>query len=76
MATKQQMIEAAKRYAAADKSDPFAFARAMTHLGNGLSGMSQRGEDQFYDADEFREERFLPDGRAYHVTAYRNLRRP
>jgi len=33
-----RMIDAARRYAAADKSDPFAFARAMAHIRAGLCG--------------------------------------
>ena len=49
---RQRMIEGAKRYAAADRSDPFAFNRAMTHINNGVAGLLPNGEDGFYNALE------------------------
>lgn len=38
-----------KRYAAADRSDPFAYNRAMTHAENGLTR-------PFFDADHVKHE--------------------
>jgi hypothetical protein len=70
-------IEAAKRYAFADRSDPFAFARCMTHISNGIAAhFIQDGKDAFYNADAFQETRMLPDGREYQATVYRNMVRP
>lgn len=55
------MIEAAKRYAMADASDPFAFSRAMTHLRNGIAEYStQTGEPAYYDAEMATEPRSIP----------------
>ena len=74
-----RMIEGAKRYAAGDKSDPFVFARAMTHIGNSVAGYVERGRDvseAWYDADQGTETRKLPDGREYEAVVWRNLRRP
>lgn len=78
--------EAAKRYAAADKSDPFALARAITHMKNGIAGFRQErgehhamGQDAFYTADETYETRtYEQDGRTveYQVLTYRNRVRP
>lgn len=70
-------IDAAKRYAAAERSDPFAFRRAMTHLQNNVAGFFDgNGKETFYNADEFVENRSLPDGREYQVTVYKNIVRP
>lgn len=69
-------IEAAECYVKADKSDPFAAARVALHMRNGIAGFTTQGEDAFYSADPFQEERFLPNGTAYFVTVYRNVRRP
>jgi hypothetical protein len=60
-----RMIAAALRYAAADRTDPFAFARAVAHINNGLATVA-RGERSntfdlvaaqpaYYDADAQRE---------------------
>ena len=70
-------IEGAQRFAAAEKSDPFAFARAMTHINNGkICRPNQHGEPCTYDAEPYTEMRRLPDGREYSVVVYRNVRRP
>jgi hypothetical protein len=70
-------IEAAKRYAQADRSDPFAYARAMTHISNGIAAhFTGQGKESFYDADKAQETRKLPDGREYQATIYKNVVRP
>lgn len=49
----QIMIEAAKRYALANLSDPFAYARCMTHIKNGIATYSDNnGNAGYYDAEE------------------------
>lgn len=73
--TRRRMFEGARNYALAEKSDPFAFARAMSHTLNGIANI-HNGEDAFYQADPYQETRVLPDGREYNVTAYRNVKRP
>jgi hypothetical protein len=70
-------IEGARRYAAADRSDPFALRRALTHVANGIAtGFTQNGEEATYNAEAYQEKRWLPKGEEYTVTAYRNMRRP
>lgn len=70
------MIEAAKRYAAANNSDPFAYRRALTHLNNGIATYAnEKGESGYYDAEEGTERRYLPDGTEYTATVYRNIAR-
>lgn len=69
--------EAAKRYAAAEKSDPFAYRRAKTHLLNGVASYANaNGQPAYYDAEPHTETRLLPNGTEYHVTVYRNVHRP
>lgn len=81
------MVQGAQRYSQADKSDPFAFRRAMTHIKNGIAGFffdnNGNRHDAFYNAEEGKEERTLPKGQAfsdgsnkYSVTTYRNMVRP
>jgi hypothetical protein len=72
----ERMLEGARNYAAADRTDPFAYARALTHIRTGIAGLTHTGEDGFYKADPYTEERYLPDGRPYQATVYRNLQRP
>ncbi len=57
---KMRRAEAARRYAAADRSDPFAFSRAMSHHSFGLCGsivVKENGKSVaksgHYDADTF-----------------------
>ena len=50
-----RVIAAAKRYAAADRSDPFALARALSHTAFGICGYLQDGRDCWYNAVEKRE---------------------
>jgi hypothetical protein len=53
-AQRQRLIEAAKRYAAFDKSDPFTFARCMTHINRDMCTPvvigPEKGQDGHYDA--------------------------
>lgn len=77
MSAKFDRVEAAKRYAAADRSDPFAFSRAMTHLNNGVASTGE------YEAEETTETRHLPEGiqlsngdTSYQVVGYKNVKRP
>lgn len=74
--TMQRMLEGAANYAAGDRSDPFAYARAMTHIRTGIVGYTAQGEEAFYAADPAQEIRTLPDGREYSATVYRNMKRP
>jgi len=59
----QSVLNAAKRYGAFDKSDPFALARALCHIRQGIcrreyfaeaTAFHKKGElvDCFYDAEE------------------------
>ncbi len=72
----------ALNYANADRSDPFAFARAMAHSRNGVCDSGHDGKDCRYKADVHRERRLLPDDgrpeheREYFVDVYTNLQRP
>lgn len=73
-------LEGARNYALADNSDPFALARAMTHLRNGVAGFGYKGEDCFYSAEPYPVQRSiaLPNGKTLEWTAteYRNRCRP
>lgn len=78
--SKQDMIEAAQRYAKADASDPFAFARAITHLRNGIaSRLTSSGKAAYYDATEDTEPRSIetPTGKVeWRAVVWRNVSRP
>lgn len=57
-ALRMRQEEAARRYASADKSDPFAFSRAMSHARFGLCGTRRHPETKetvscMYDADTY-----------------------
>jgi hypothetical protein len=75
-AVMQRKIDGAQRYAAAEKSDPFAFSRAMTHIRNDICRTRPDGEAADYDAEMASEMRKLPDGTEYQVSVYRSLKRP
>ena len=50
----QRMLEGAANYAAADKSDPFAYSRAICHMKCGVSSPSaEKGQTAFYDAEPY-----------------------
>lgn len=73
-----RLVEGARNYAMADKSDPFCFARAMTHLNQGVVGYDADGNEAIYTADAATEMRPSPmgDNTNYPVTVYRNVKRP
>lgn len=81
---RNRLINGARNYALADRSDPFAFARCMTHVNNGIAsiGSGRDGEDHCYSAEAYQEKRSLPrkpdgtPGDIYEVTAYKTMRRP
>ena len=60
---RQRMIDGAKRYAAANKSDPFALGRCMAHINSGVASYYRDGlksdDDRpgYYDANEKTEGR-------------------
>lgn len=77
--------EGARRYAAANVSDPFAFARAMTHINNGIVGNVpiDGREPAIYDARAHTEMRKLAPGNSlsngdteFPVTVYSGMVRP
>ena len=71
------MNRAARAYAESEASDPWAYARAMTHLGNGIAQWANAdGEGAFYSAEEVSETRVLPDGVEYQARVWRNRFRP
>lgn len=74
---RRRAIEAAQRFASADKSDPFTFDRMITHLEVGI-GWDHSGQGKSlhcYDAEKSSEERETPLGDKYHATVFRNLTR-
>lgn len=76
----KRMVKGAARYAAADRSDPFAFARAIAHIHSGVASLGHDdGGPAYYNAEETAAERTVVlDGRAitYPVTEYKNIQRP
>lgn len=83
-----RMIQGARVYAAADRTDPFAMARMVTHIDNGVAGL-HRGLNKdydiapgpaFYNAEMHREARKIvgSDGQeqVFDVPVYRNVVRP
>jgi hypothetical protein len=80
------MIDGARRYAEANRSDPFAFSRAMSHVNNGVAGIRIENDeriDAFYDAKVGIEKRKLPTGQlfsdgsnSYEVPAYHEVKVP
>lgn len=85
-------VKATERYAYADRSDPFAFDRAMTHLQTGIANHRQddgdyprsAGNPAFYNANVVVEETttedspfaILGDVRKRNVIRFRNVMRP
>ncbi len=72
----ERIIRGAINYAAADKSDPFTFGRAMAHIKMGLCRPLKDGSDGHYDATPDMEKRVTSRGDEYLVTVYRNVARP
>lgn len=83
---RERMIQGAINYAKFDRSDPFAFARAMSEINNGICTVKVREDDGkpcFYNAEPVTEMRKLDPGmqfsdgsNEYPVTVYRNAMRP
>lgn len=57
---KRRMLDGARRYAQSDKSDPFAYARCVAHINNGVASVSRPANKEYeipggvaayYDAD-------------------------
>lgn len=74
--TYRNRMDAAKRYACADRTDPWTFARIEAHMRNGICGFTEKGLDAFYSADEYVEDRVTVTGQSFPVTVYRNIVRP
>jgi len=76
------MHRAAKAYAESEASDPWAYARAMTHIGNGIATWANAdGEAAFYSAEEANETRLLPPDKGgyqepYQARVWRNRFKP
>jgi hypothetical protein len=71
----ERLVEAARRYAASDPSDPFTFNRCMTHLLRGMCAPNDKGEDCHYNATASTEGRKTATGEEYFVTVYRDVQR-
>lgn len=48
--SRERMLIGIKNYVAADRSDPFAYSRCMTHLRQGLCAPLKDGADGMYNA--------------------------
>ena len=81
------MAAGALAYAQADRSDPFAYNRAMSHIDSGVAGFTHEKDgtrkDAFYKADASRENRVLPEGVTFSdgsnkfvVPTWINMQRP
>lgn len=72
--------DAAIRYARSEKSDPFAYARAVAHAKVGVSSVNNNQQKgAYYDAEQTIEHReYVHEGRTvkYTVPAYINVVRP
>lgn len=77
--SRERYVKAAERYAKADRSDPFALARALTHVRTNVVGYVDRGRDvsdALYDATPHTEMRKSPSGELYPVVVYGSVVRP
>lgn len=81
------MLAGAAAYAAADKSDPFAYKRAVSHSLNGVASMNRTQGNHpdgtlieygpaHYNATSHTVTRTLPDGTKYPAIEYVNVVRP
>lgn len=76
------MVAGAHLYALADRSDPFTFARCMTHINNRVCTpevTAKDGKQDIYMAEGFNETRsYEHQGKKveFSVRAYKNIRRP
>lgn len=80
---RERQITGARRYAAANNSDPFALNRALCHIRVGIcDGRDKEGRNYHYDAEEQWETRKLSAGRfsdgsdEYQVRVWRNVQQP
>lgn len=82
---RERMLDGAARYAAGDKSDPFAYGRALAHIVQGICDarcepskeyVRELGETCYYDAKETVEKRVTADGKEFFATVYHNMVRP
>lgn len=81
----QRLIDGARNYAKADKSDPFALNRALAHIRVGIGGSDGAlvGTDNSYNAEPRQVKRKLPEGvffsdgktNEFFVTEYTNVKR-
>ncbi len=75
-----RILVGAANYARADKSDPFAYSRAICHAKNGVSSVNNAQQKPgYYDAEETVEHReYVHEGRTvkYTVPAFINIIRP
>lgn len=73
----RNLYEHARLYAESEKSDPFAYRRAITHIRTGIAThFAHDGKDGFYTAEEAVEERETMLGVKYNAVVYRNVARP
>lgn len=85
-ATKDRLYAAARRAAAADPSDPFVLARALSHIGCGVATVIRgehsrdydldRAQTAFYTAEPHTYERTVPGVGKFPAVTYRNISRP
>lgn len=77
---RRQMKQAAYDYAQFDRTDPFSYSRAISHINNGLCDRVQRGDelvDAHYKAEPTAEKHILPaTGEEYNVLRHKNVSRP
>ena len=79
---REKQIAGAKLYAASDRSDPFAFSRAMSHINNGCCRDEDGLEQVYCNARRDIETRTLDPGMVFSdgsnthpVTVYRDVSR-
>ncbi len=74
------ILAGARRWALANKSDPFALATALADARNGISQLTlDDGRKAYYDAvPKVKEHRVVVDGKEirYHATVWRDMVRP
>lgn len=68
----ERLIEGARNYALADRSDPFTLARCLAHIRVGIVTSSV----DCYEADFAPETRKDAHGNSYVVSVPRNMKRP
>lgn len=77
-----RLLEGARIYAEFDRSDPFSYNRAMSHIASGIATIeeSDKGKMLAYGGERTREKRNYigQDGKEIHydVPSFRNIHRP